>query len=791
MRLNHRFLNHKLITILTLLFLVYNADAQTQPSTYTIAGVSVEGNVFSDESTIITISGLRPGETINYPGDGKLQMAVKNLWQRKQFSEVDIQVDKVTPVGIFLIIKVKEFNRLSSINISGNKELKEQDIRKEFHKVKGDIISPWDLYVAKRDIKSAYKKEGLLYSKIEMKEIPTDTNKFVNIDVNIQEGVAFYTKEVKFIGNKFFTNEELEDAFDKTHTKKWWQIWRSAKFDTKEYDDDKIKLISFFKKEGFIDAYIVHDTLIFDEANEALRIEVTVNEGNRFYLRNVKIEGNTVFPEEMIARRLDFKKGEVYDQEKMQANISLNQEFTDALSIYNDNGYINAHIQKEEQRVGTDSLDVYLRVQEGKRVKFRRIDIAGNSKTRDKVIRRELFTRPNDYFSRAAIIRSLRSLGMLNYFSPESLSKFKVIPVDEENVDVIYNVSEQSTETLNMSVGYAGVYGLTASIGVSFRNFSITEPFKGGGGQILNFNYENGFGRSQTISLGLQEPWLFDKPISVGFNLFDTRYNYSNFNYRMTGGAVNLGKRLKWPDDYFRADWSFRAQMNDISANVFNSQYYRTGKYSEITVGQTISRSSLNSPFFPTAGSRFALGLYWAMGAVGIGETDYLKTSFNYEFNEPLFQIDGMDRLVFHLSTNWGYVHSFKYQDAISPRELYRMGGNGLGGYDITPLRGYSDEKVGVPYGGRVMMKHVAELRFAVSQGQMPIYVFAFAEAGNTWKNLDQTDPFKLNRAAGVGVQLMMNPIGIIGFSYGYGFDPEIGGSKPAGWKFLFHLNGQ
>lgn len=786
-------LNLKLIYIFLILLLGLNANAQTpQENTYTIAGVSVEGNVFADESTIITVSGLITGESIVYPGDNKLQLAVKNLWGRKQFSDVSIEVDRVTPVGIFLTIKVKEFNRLSNLIINGNKELSEKEVRKEFNKVRGELISPWDLYVAKRDLKAAYKKEDLFFTKIEMKEVPTDTNQFVNIELNIDEGVEFYTQSVTFKGNTYFTNSELEDAFDKTHTKKWWQIWRSAKFDTQEYADDKEKLISFFKREGFIDAYIVSDTLIFDEANEAVHIEVTVNEGNRYFLRNIEVEGNTVFSTEAIIRRLDFKKGEVYDQEKMQANISVNQEFTDALSLYNDNGYMFAQIDKREKRVTADSIDVYLRVNEGKRVKLRRVDIVGNSKTKDKVIRRELFTRPGDYFSRSAIIRSVRSLGMLNYFSPESLYKFKVNPIDEENVDITYNVEEQSTETINASIGYAGIYGLTASIGITARNFSLSEPLKGGGGQILNFNYENGFGFSQILSLGLQEPWLFDLPISVGFNLFDARQNYIDYHSRRTGAAINMGRRLKWPDDYFRADWSFRVQMNDVSnAKGFFSELYRMGRYSEITIGQTISRSSLNSPFFPTAGSRFILGLNWAMGGIGIGETDYLKTTFNYEFNEPILQIEGMDKLIFHLSTNWGYVHSFKYLDAISPIELFRMGGNGLGGYEVVPLRGYSDLKVGMQGGGRVMMKHVAELRFAVSQGQMPIFVFLFAEAGNTWKNLDSTDPFRLNRAAGVGIQLMMNPIGIIGFSYGYGFDPERGSASPQGWKFLFHLNGQ
>lgn len=788
MHLKNRFF---LLLLSAFFIFVDTCPAQTQTDslrkTYIIAGISVEGNKFADESTVITLSGLRPGDNITLPGDDKLQQAVRNLWDRKQFSDINIVVDKITPVGIFLVIKVKEFDRLNKIIPEGNDAVDDNDIAKAFGKVKGDIVSPWDIYVAKRNIKAKYKAENLLFAKVDLEVMPTDTAQFVNVKVNVEEGVTYYVNKIDFVGNKYFSDKELASAMKKTHTKKWYEFWRSSKFNLENYQTSKKDIADFFRREGFIDGHIVGDTMLFDEANKHIMLQIKVDEGHKYYVRNIKFDGNTVFSDNALLKRLDFSKGDIYDQEKLDMNISVNKDFNDALSLYNDNGYMYAEINKEEHRIGSDSIDVDLNVKEGSRVKFRRIDIKGNSKTKDKVIRRELFTRPGDYFSRSSILRSIRALGVLNYFSPESLMKFEVNPVDEENVDITYNVEEQSTETFNASIGYAGSYGVTGAVGISFNNFSIAEPLRGGAGQVFNFQWEMGqSSRYESISLGFTEPWLNNKPTTIGFNIFDTKYNYI-WNFRQTGIAINLGRRFKWPDDYFRADWGLRIKENNVDEQS-GSSYYRPGKYTEITISQTLSRTSLNNTFFPTSGSKFSLATSWAMGAIGLGETDYLKTQMGVEFNEPLAKINGMDRLVFNLSSTIGYVSSLKYQDEVSPIELYKMGGNGLGTFGVTPLRGYSDESVGEADGGRMLIKHTAELRFALSQGQMPVYVYAFAEAGNVWSKLKEADPFTLNRSAGLGVQLMMNPIGVIGFSYGYGFDNENTSLTPAGWKFLFNL---
>ena len=523
--------------------------------------------------------------------------------------------------------------------------------------------------------------------------------------------------------------------------------------------------------------------------NETVKIQINVSEGNQVFLRNINFEGNVVYNDELLLKRLDFKKGDYYDKERFNSNLTVNKDFNDALSLYLDNGYLKAQLVPEETRITPDSVDISIKVMEGDRVTIRRIEIAGNVKTKDKVIRRELYTRPGDYFDRSAIVRSIRALGVLNYFNPEAI-KPDVRPVDNTKVDIVYKVEERSTDTFNASIGFAGSFGLTGSVGFTFNNFSMDEPLKGGGGQILNFNCEFGqASRYSSVSLGFTEPWLYDEPTTVGFNIFSTNYDYT-YAIKQKGIQINVGRRFKWPDDYFRGDWSINLQQNDISED-YVSNYYRPGKSTEIAISQTFSRSSLNNLFFPTSGSKFSWTNTWAMGAIGLGNTDYLKTHIAFDIYQPLVQIAGADRIILYLGSQMGYVAGLENDTTISPRAIYRMGGNGLGAFGVTPLRGYDDEAVGPEAGGRMMAKHTAEVRFGVSQEQMPIFFYIFGEAGNVWSDLKTSDFFSLKRAAGVGIQLMINPIGIVGFSYGYGFDTNDLTGKKEGWKFLFHLGGQ
>jgi len=774
--------------ILTILFfgLSIILNGQIQPKKYVIAGISVEGNKFSDAQTIISLSGLRAGDQISIPNDNKINTAIKTLWSRNQFSDVRIVVDKITPMGIILLIKVVENPRLNQIILKNNEKITEEEAKDAIGKVRGDVISGYEAYKAEKNLKEKYKEEGLVFAKVDAQISDIDSNNYTNLQVDVVEGIEYYVNSITIEGNDFFEDDEIYSEFEETNSKSWYEVWRSSKFDINLYQEDKKLLLAFYRNRGFRDIEIVKDTILYNETEETVDIIITVSEGPRLIIRNVDFVGNSKYPSEILKARLDIHPGEPYNLEKLQHNLSGNEDQTDANSVYMDNGYLFSRMDVEEVRVPPDSVDLKIVVTEGDRVTIRKVIIKGNTKTKDKVIRRELFTRPGDFFDRSAIIRSVRALGMLNYFNPEALRP-DVKMVDNTKVDVVYEVEERSTDTFNASIGFAGSYGLTGAIGFSFNNFSIMEPLQGGAGQLLNLTWEFGQGsRYQNFSIGFTEPWLFDEPTTVGFTVFDSKINYG-YSLRRTGGSMNFGRRFRWPDDYFRGDANIRFQRNDVKGAVSNL-YYRNGLTTEGTVGFTLSRLNLDNLYFPTEGSKFVWTNNFAMGALGIGNIDYFKSTIRMEMNQPLMQIKGMNKLMLHIGTYQGFITGFKSDTMITPVELFYMGGNGLSGINVTPLRGYPDQSVGPMYGGRILSQYYTELRFALAQDPMPIFIYGFAEAGNVWHTLKDADPFNLKRAVGFGVRLLLNPIGLIGFSYGFGFDEDDRTGRVSGWRFLFHF---
>lgn len=402
------------------------------------------------------------------------------------------------------------------------------------------------------------------------------------------------------------------------------------------------------------------------------------------------------------------------------------------------------------------------------------------------MVRRELYTRPGDFFSRANIIRSLRQLQQLQYFNPEKL-KPDVIPVDDKTVDVTYEVEEKSSDNINASVGYSGAFGVTGALGFTINNFSVLEPLSGGAGQILNFEWMFGEGsRYRTFTLGFTEPWLFGTPTLFGVTLFNTRQIWT-FDYERMGASIRFGRRFRWPDDYFRGDWIVDAQQNEVRDG---RGIYREGKFSQMSVTQVISRNSVDNPVFPSQGSSVSLSIQMSGGPALPGNVDFHKWSFSSDWYVPMF---GSSRVSLYLSSTYGYVNTFYKDSFIQPVNLFFMGGTGLGFISTTPLRGYDDQSVGPRNaneditGGRVMSKQTAELRIALALSPIPIYILGFAEGGNVYESFSRADFFNLKRSAGFGARLQIMPIGMIGFDYGYGFDdvfPRDG--KPDGWRFHF-----
>lgn len=763
-----------------------------QQKQYKILGISVVGNKLAEPAAVIGNSGLKIGDEITVPGE-QTRNAILRLWNLKIFANVDIQAENFVSDGVFLIIAVEEFPRLEKVEYVGNDELDAGDLDKKINVTKGQIISPQEINKLIKTIRKAYEDEGYLQSTVipELIDATDSTAKGRKIlKLTVNEGNDARIRKIEFFGNTHFEDSDLEGELPDIYTTTWWKFWRSGKLDKKKYEEAKKKLVDFYKKNGFRDAELISDSVVFSEDKKDLILKLVLFEGPQYKIRSISWEGNTVFTTEALNQRLGFQSGEVYDMEKFEQNLRANQDQSDVASMYLDNGYLTVQIEPEEQKIGGDSLDVVIRVRERNQFKIAGVDIRGNTKTQERVIRRELYVRPGDYFSRSNIIRSIRQLSVLNYFNPEKIkpdTKF----VDDKNVDIVLDVEEKSSDTFNASVGYSGAFGATGALGLTFNNFDITDPFAGGGGQVLNFDWQFGEGsRYRTFSISFREPWVYDTPTSFGFSLYDTKQDYY-YSIHQQGGTVSVGRRFKWPDDYFSATWTFRFQKLDVS-NVGSSYYYQEGKTSQLSVSQVIQRNSVNSPLFPTQGSNISLFTEIAGAPILPGTAQYNKHLFSADWYMPVFN---SSRVALYFGTNVGTIFPYKKDSYVPYIETFYMGGTGLGQIATTPLRGYEDRSIGpvnvnnqyIP--AHAMAKHTAELRFNVALNPIPIYFLGFAEAGNTWETLAKAEMFDLKRSAGLGARLLINPIGLLGFDYGYGYDNVTAGIKsPAGWKFHFQF---
>lgn len=819
----------KYLILISIIFFNINLFSQ-QRETYKVLGISVEGNKSSDANTIIVSSGLKIGDEIQVPGDKTIN-AIKNLWALNIFSDVQILIDKKVNEGVFLVIKVKEHSRLEKVVIEGNDEVDTDDIEKKITFLRGAILKPQEVAKLVQRINGLYEEEGYFNTvitpqyfnyftadtigedvfvrwrnvadlsdeyEVEYSGSEAKSSNLINkikdrllLKIIINEGDEVTVREISFTNNEAYDDGDLRGEMDETSEKKWWKFWGGGKFDPKNYEKDKELIINFYKKNGFRDAEILSDSLIYSEDKKDLRIVMDVYEGPQYKIRNIIWEGNTVYPASVLSERLDFAPGDVYDLEKFEQNLRGNEKQSDVSALYLDNGYLTFNLQTKESKVGYDSIDVTIRVEERNQFKIGRVDIYGNDKTKEKVIRRELYAIPGDYFNRGLLFRSVQNLANLQYFNVEQLYGPEGITTklsSDSTVDIGFKVEEKSSDYLNASVGYSGSFGFSGAVGVTLTNFSIAEPFRLGGGQVLSFNWQFGVGSLyRTFTLGFTEPWMFDTPTSVGIEVFDTRQQYV-YDLRQSGGTIRVGRRLKWPDDFFYIQGRFRYQYNNV---IEGQNYYREGLSNQFSVGALITRRNIDNPIFPSIGSSLRLDIELSGGALLPGDVDYLKIGFTAEWYRRLFN---SNRIALYTVADLGYLDEIVPGTNIQPFEYFYMGGNGLV-IATTPLRGYDDRSVGPinqlngeVIGGKVMAKFGAELRFSIVQEPIPLWLLAFAEAGNVFESFQKTDIFDLRRSVGVGARLLINPIGLIGFDLGYGFDRKITDGNDPEWLFHFQF---
>ena len=815
--------------IILLFFCVTSLVFAQQTKTYKILGISVEGNKTADQATVILNSGLNVGDEILVPGDQTLN-AIRQLWSLNIFSDIQIVVDKKISDGVFLLIKVQEYPRFERVVVEGNDKIDTDDIEEKITFLRGSILKPQDISKLKNRILKLYSDEGFLNATLNVKrynyftadtlddditviwrnekdlsdELPVEyfsgdrtysnlierIKDRIILKLEIEEGDEVTVRKISFIGNNAFDDDELASEMDETGVSSWWQFWSSSDFNPELFKKDKQLIIDYYKSQGYGDAEILKDSLIYDNENKDVEIVLYINEGPQYKIRNIIWEGNTVYPDQILSQRLGFKKGDVYNYQKFQMNLRGNESQSDVSALYLDNGYLTFSITPEEIRVAEDSVDLIIRVEERKQFRISKVSILGNTKTKDKVIRRELYTIPGDYFNRALLFRSIQQLANLQYFSVEKLYGPDGIGTQIESdstVAVSFNVQEKSSDYLNASVGYSGSFGFSGSVGVTLTNFSILEPFSLGAGQVLNFNWQFGVGNVfRTFTIGFTEPWFNDTPTSVGIELFDTRQRFV-YDLRQLGGTLRVGRRLKFPDDFFYVQGLFRYQFNDV---IEGQNFYTEGITNQFTLGVTLSRRNIDNPIFPSAGSSFTLSAEISGGPFLPGDVDYLKMGFKAEWYKRLFN---SKRLVFYTIADFGYIDEIVKGTPIQPFEFFFMGGNGLV-IATVPLRGYEDRTVGPRnifrqiIGGRVMAKFGAEIRFAVALEPIPLYLLTFAEAGNVFEDFEKTDIFDLRRSVGFGARILINPIGLLGFDFGYGFDRKITDGRDPEWLFHFQF---
>lgn len=776
-----------------------NEIRQILEQQYTILGITVTGNQSGSPETIIAQSGLRQGQKFVLPSD-EIRRAVQSLWSQNIFRDVQIDIERETPqsdgsIGLFLRIRVDEFPKIGVITIQGNDEMKTSDVEKALKLRQFDFLRSWELEEARRRVKMAYEAEGYYLASVSFDTVRTDANT-MNITVKVNEGEEVVVRNIDFEGNSRLSDGELRGAMNETAEKRWYKIFTSGKFDRVKYEADKKAIIAYYQSKGFRDARIVRDS-VWVENGDDLNIKMTVSEGPQYRVRNISIVGNDVFAADEIRQHLGFQKGDIYDMGKFEMNMrGPSADFSDVGSMYYDRGYI-VNMAREETVAPGDSVDITIRINEGKQHFFRYVEIQGNTKTKDYVIRRELYTRPGEPFSRSAIIRSVRQLAQLNYFNQEKLIPEPKITSESTDVDITYNVEERSSDTFNASVGYGGSLGFTGSVGLSFNNFDIREPLKGGGGQILSITAEFGQSQYRTLSLSFQEPWLFQEPTTLGFSIYNTHQNYI-YELTRTGASLSLGRRFKWPDDFFSGSWTLGGQKSDIRNG---GGIYTTGKHDEISLQQVISRVSTDNPVFPTSGSEFSLLnrlAYLPIESISPNEpSNYFKNQLTMRFYNPMLAYGGSNKVVLVTGAEIGQLGGLGSDPYVPPTERFTMGGSGLAsGFYTVPLRGYDDASIGVsrtsssayPEGGLAYTKFSAELRYILALEPIPMYLLTFAEAGNVWKSFSYADLSTLKRSLGVGARVQVPAVGLIGIDFGYGFDAEKPFGQPSGWKTHFQF---
>ncbi len=798
------------------------------PQTFEIGGIEVVGNEFTDANIIILMSGLSIGQKITIPGD-ESRVAIERMWKQQLFSDISIGITGTEGTKIFLEIVVKERPRLSKFSIKGLNKSETNNIRDEISLKKNQLITEDLQNSTKREIEAYFFEKGY-YSIKTTFTVQPDAEKpnFEILKIDIAKGKKIKVYNYVFEGNTDIEDKKLRKLLKPKRTYRKINIFGSSKFVSEEFNETKPEIIRQYNTLGYRDAKLLYDSVVpYDEGKVVVKIGI--DQGNKYYFRNIEWVGNTKYRSSLLDTLLGIKRGDVYDQTKLDGKILGTGTGFDISSLYMDDGYLFFNINPVEVLVENDSIDLEIRIYEGKQATVNRVTIIGNDKTSDFVALRAIRTRPGDKFSRSDIQRSMRELAQLGFFDPEGLDVNPIPNPQNGTVDIEYKVAEKPSDQIEASGGWGGIGGFVGTLGLTLNNFSTRKMFEKGGwapipagdGQKLSISARSNGPTYQAYNFSFNEPWLGGKkPNSFGFNVFHSVQSTWSTDpnrpkFKTSGASVTFGKNLKVPDDYFYINSSLSFQRYTLQkwSNFGASELgFTDGIANNLSLSVTLGRNSTNHPIYPTEGSNFVASIQATPPFSAFNkDKDYSTLSpqekfkwvelHKYKFSGQWFLgfPNGAKRqFVIAPSFKFGAVGVFNKDIGYSPFELFRVGGSGLSnfvlyGTDIVSQRGYDEGRVSDPQFGQaglpIYNKYTLEMRYPLTVGQSStIFAQTFLEAGNAWSSFKEYNPFEVRRAAGVGVRLFLPMFGLLGIDYAWALDP---GSYDQPGQFHFFIGQQ
>ena len=804
------------------------------PKQYIINKVKVSGIKYLDPEVVASMSGLTKGDTIMIPSD-YLSSTLKTMWNQRIYSDVQILTE---PVGdsVNIEIVLRERPRVYDWKIEGVRKGQMSELLETLKLKKGSELSDFVLNSSKDAIRKYFAEKGFYNADVSVRlENDTTLENVVNVFFVVDRKNRVKIGKIDFEGNTALSDRQLRRSFKKTHQKSI-NIFKGAKYKEKDYEEDKENLIDFYNSRGYRNATILSDS-VYRINDKRLGIALKVDEGNKFYYRNVSWTGNSVYETRQLNDMLGISKGETYDKKTLHKRLGIGkhadyEDMSSISSLYQNNGYLFSSIDPGEVVVGEDSIDINVKIFEGKQAKINEVKISGNHRVNDRVIRRELYVRPGELYNRALLMQTIRQLNQMQHFDPEKTSPgIDLVPNSNELVDFSFPLEEVASDKFEISGGW-GSNMFVGSVGVQLNNVSLKNFFKGsewrpyphGQNQQLAIRGQTNGSYYKAISLNFTEPWLGGKkPNSLTVGLYysdetDAYYAWQSGNrhFRTIGVSVGIGRRLSWPDRYFTI-------YNEISYQAYNlkdwSSFLVTNGTSNIFALKTVlARNSVDSPIYPRTGSEFSLSLTltppYSLFQKNVDYADpnlpdykrykwieYHKWQFKAQWYYPL---TNNNKLVLMARAEMGYLGSYN-KNKPSPFEGFDVGGDGMSGYnvygvEIVGLRGYENSAL-TPYTytadgradyARAYNKYTMEIRYPfILKPSSTIYGLVFAEGGNAFKSWKEFDPFLIKRSIGVGARIYLPIVGMLGIDWGYGFDKAVGQTERSGSQVHFIIGTQ